>query len=187
MVGLLAVLLLFALLALFMLFRSVVVVPQQSAYVVERLGHFSGVLDAGFHILVPLVDVIRYRHTLKEQAIDIPEQVCTTRDDMQVAVDGVLSFRVLDAERASYQVNDYVSAIGQLAQTTLRSEVAKLARERLSEEKSRLAVQVATEVDKAAESWGVKVLRYEIKDVTPASRVMVGQESRFAPSARGAR
>src|SRR6185503_558594 len=107
-------------------FKTAIVVPQQNAYVVERLGRFSGVLEAGFHILIPLVDVIRYRHVLKEQAIDIPEQVCITRDNVQVAVDGILYLKILDPERASYGINNYIFAITQLAQTTLRSEVGKI-------------------------------------------------------------
>src|ERR1044071_6002146 len=116
-------LILLAFVVLMILVKTAIVVPQQSAYIVERLGRYSGTLDAGFHILVPFMDVIRYRHTLKEMAIDIPEQVCITRDNVQVAVDGVLYMKVLNPQRASYGIADFIFAITQLAQTTLRSEV----------------------------------------------------------------
>src|SRR5690242_5167127 len=116
----------FALLVLFVVAKTAVVVPQQSAYVVERLGRYHATLGAGFHILIPFIDVIRYRHTLKEVAVDIPEQICITRDNVQVHVDGVLYMKVLDPERASYGVADFLFAISQLAQTALRSEVGKI-------------------------------------------------------------
>src|SRR5262245_37805897 len=115
-----------AVLVIVVIVKTAVVVPQQSAYVVERLGRYSATLDAGFHILAPFLDVIRYRHSLKETAVDIPEQVCITRDNVQVAVDGVIYLKVLNPERASYGVADYLFAISQLAQTTLRSEVGKI-------------------------------------------------------------
>src|SRR5215467_11545934 len=120
------VVLVLALLVLYVIAKTAVVVPQQSAYIVERLGRYSGTLDAGFHVLVPFMDVIRYRHTLKEMAIDIPEQVCITRDNVQVAVDGVLYMKVLNPQRASYGISDFIFAITQLAQTTLRSEIGKI-------------------------------------------------------------
>ena len=142
-------------------------VPQQNAFVVERLGKYSGTLGAGFHMLMPFVDVIRYRHSLKEQAIDIPEQICITRDNVQVGVDGVLYLKVLNPERASYGISDYLFAIIQLAQTTLRSEIGKIDLDRTFEERTHINSQVVTEVDKASEAWGVKVLRYEIKNITP--------------------
>src|SRR5262245_62917270 len=119
--GLLVVAFFFALFVLYLFFKTAVVVPQQNAYVVERLGRFSGVLEAGFHILVPFVDVIRYRHVLKEQAIDIPEQVCITKDNVQVAVDGILYLKILDPERASYGISNYIFAITQPGPATLRS------------------------------------------------------------------
>ena len=137
---------------LYVFFKTAVVVPQQNAYVVERLGRFSGVLDAGFHILVPFVDAIRYRHSLKEQAIDIPEQVCITKDNVQVHVDGILYLKVLDPERASYGIQNYIFAITQLAQTTLRSEVGKIELDRTFEERTHINIQVVTEVDKASEA-----------------------------------
>src|SRR5258707_8035600 len=113
-------------LAITILAKTAVVVPQQAAYVVERLGRYSGTLQAGFHILTPFVDVIRYRHSLKETAFDIPEQICITRDNVQVGVDGLLYLKVLDAERASYGIYNYTFAITQLCQTTLRSEIGKI-------------------------------------------------------------
>jgi regulator of protease activity HflC (stomatin/prohibitin superfamily) len=159
--------------------KTAVVVPQQNAYVVERLGRFSGVLDAGFHILVPFVDVIRYRHLLKEQAMDIPEQVCITKDNVQVAVDGILYLKVMDPERASYGISNYNFAITQLAQTTLRSEIGKIDLDRTFEERTYVNNQVVTEVDKASEAWGVKVLRYEIKNITPPQDILAAMEKQM--------
>src|SRR5262245_60106626 len=168
-----------ALFLLFLFFRTAIVVPQQNAYVVERLGRFSGVLEAGFHVLIPFVDVIRYRHVLKEQAIDIPEQVCITRDNVQVAVDGILYLKIMDPERASYGIGNYIFAITQLAQTTLRSEIGKIELDRTFEERTHINTQVVTEVDKASESWGVKVLRYEIKNITPPADIIAAREKQM--------
>ncbi len=159
--------------------KTAVVVPQQNAYVVERLGRYAGTLDAGFHILVPFVDVIRYKHVLKEMAVDIPEQVCITRDNVQVGVDGVLYLRVLNPERASYGISDYRFAISQLAQTTLRSEVGKIDLDKTFEERTNINTQVVTEVDKATEPWGVKVMRYEIKNITPPHDVLSAMEKQM--------
>jgi regulator of protease activity HflC (stomatin/prohibitin superfamily) len=159
--------------------KTAVVVPQQSAFVVERLGKFSGTLGAGFHLLIPFLDVIRYRHSLKEIAIDIPEQVCITRDNVQVGIDGVLYLRVLDPERASYGISNYVFAITQLAQTTLRSEVGKIELDRTFEERTNINISVVSELDKASEAWGVKVLRYEIKNITPPQDVLAAMEKQM--------
>jgi regulator of protease activity HflC (stomatin/prohibitin superfamily) len=164
---------------LIVLSRTAVVVPQQSAYVVERLGRYNGVLNAGFHILVPFMDAIRYRHSLKEDAMDIPEQICITRDNVQVGVDGVLYLKVLNPERASYGISDYRFAITQLAQTTLRSEVGKIELDRTFEERSHINIEVVTELDKASEPWGVKVLRYEIKNITPPKDVLAAMEKQM--------
>jgi regulator of protease activity HflC (stomatin/prohibitin superfamily) len=177
--ALLVVMVVFALFLLYLFFKTAVVVPQQNAYVVERLGKFAGVLEAGFHILVPFVTVIRYRHLLKEQAIDIPEQVCITRDNVQVAVDGILYLKIMDPERASYGISNYIFAITQLAQTTLRSEVGKIELDRTFEERTNINIQVVTEVDKASEAWGVKVLRYEIKNITPPADVIAAMEKQM--------
>jgi len=164
---------------LIVLSRTAVVVPQQSAYIVERLGRYNGVLNAGFHVLVPFMDSIRYRHSLKEDAMDIPEQICITRDNVQVGVDGVLYLKVLNPERASYGISDYRFAITQLAQTTLRSEVGKIELDRTFEERSHINTEVVTELDKASEPWGVKVLRYEIKNITPPKDVLVAMEKQM--------
>jgi regulator of protease activity HflC (stomatin/prohibitin superfamily) len=170
---------LLAFVVLFVLWRTAIVVPQQSAFVVERLGRYSGTLDAGFHLLVPFVDVIRYRHSLKEAALDIPAQVCITRDNVQVQVDGVLYLKVLNPERASYGISDYVFAISQLAQTTLRSEVGKIDLDRTFEERTNINTAVVAELDKATEPWGVKVLRYEIKNITPPADVLAAMEKQM--------
>src|SRR6187399_3251211 len=168
-----------AFVALIIVAKTVVVVPQQSAYVVERLGRFSGVISAGFHILVPFMDVIRYRHSMKEMAIDIPAQVCITRDNVQVGVDGILYLKVLNPERASYGIYDYGFAITQLAQTNLRSEIGKIDLDKTFEERIHINMQVVQELDKASEAWGVKVLRYEIKNITPPHDVLAAMEKQM--------
>ncbi len=175
----LIVLIIFAILVLIIVAKTAIVVPQQSAFVVERLGRYAGTLDAGFHILVPFIDVVRYKHSLKETAIDIPAQVCITRDNVQVGVDGVLYLKVLNPERASYGISDYHFAISQLAQTTLRSEVGKIDLDKTFEERTNINTQVVSEVDKATDPWGVKVLRYEIKNITPPSDVLAAMEKQM--------
>ena len=177
--ALLVVVVLLAILVLVVIFKTAVVVPQQNAYIVERLGRFSGVLEAGFHILVPFFDAIRYRHTLKEQAMDIPEQICITKDNVQVGVDGILYMKVMDPRRASYGITNYVFALTQLAQTTLRSEVGKIDLDKTFEERAHINSQVVSEVDKASEAWGVKVLRYEIKNITPPRDVIAAMEKQM--------
>jgi regulator of protease activity HflC (stomatin/prohibitin superfamily) len=159
--------------------RTATVVPQQSAYVIERLGKYSRTLPAGFAILVPFVERVAYKHSLKENAIDIPEQVCITRDNVQVHVDGVLYLKVLNAELASYGIADYIFAITQLAQTTLRSEMGKIELDRTFEERGHINLQVVSELDKASEPWGVKVLRYEIKNITPPQDVLSAMEKQM--------
>jgi regulator of protease activity HflC (stomatin/prohibitin superfamily) len=166
-------------LAIVILAKTAVVVPQQAAYVVERLGRYSGTLQAGFHVLAPFVDVIRYRHSLKETAIDIPEQICITRDNVQVGVDGILYLKVLDAERASYGISNYAFAIAQLCQTTLRSEVGKIDLDKTFEERAQINLAVVSEVDKASEPWGVKVLRYEIKNINPPQDILSAMEKQM--------
>src|SRR5215510_11415059 len=173
------VVLVLAVLVLFVIAKTAVVVPQQSAYVVERLGKYSGTLNAGFHILLPFVDTIRYRHSLKETAVDIPEQVCITRDNVQVAVDGILYLKVLNPERASYGISDYHFALSQLAQTTLRSEMGKIELDRTFEERTNINIQVVNELDKASEPWGVKVLRYELKNITPPEDIIAAMEKQM--------
>ena len=168
-----------ALLVLLVLAKTAVVVPQQQAFVVERLGKYHSTLGAGFHLLMPFADAIRYRHSLKETAVDIAEQICITRDNVQVGVDGVLYLKVMDAERASYGVSQYLFAISQLAQTNLRSEVGKIELDRTFEERTHINLMVVSELDKASEPWGVKVLRYEIKNITPPRDVLAAMEKQM--------
>jgi len=175
----LVVVVILAVLVIFVVAKTAVVVPQQNAFVIERLGKYRGTLAAGFHVLVPFIDVIRYRHSLKETAVDIPEQVCITRDNVQVHVDGVLYMKVLDPERASYGATDYLFAIIQLAQTTLRSEIGKIDLDRTFEERTHINIQVVTELDKASEPWGIKVLRYEIKNINPPTDVLAAMEKQM--------
>ena len=159
--------------------KTAVVVPQQNAYVVERLGKFSRTLNAGFHILIPFIEKTAYKHTLKEQAVDIAEQVCITNDNVQVGVDGVLYMQVLDPGRASYGIGNYMFAISQLAQTTLRSEIGKIDLDRTFEERGAINANVVTELDKASDPWGVKVLRYEIKNINPPHDVLSAMEKQM--------
>jgi len=168
-----------AALAVFVISRGAIVVPQQRADVVERLGKYSRTLSAGFHILIPFIDRVAYRHSLKEHAIDIPEQACITRDNVQVGVDGVIYLKVLDPKRASYGIGDYVFAITQLGQTTLRSEVGKIDLDRTFEERTAINELVVEEVDKASDAWGVKVFRYEIKNITPPTDVLGAMEKQM--------
>ncbi|HWF62104.1 MAG TPA: stomatin-like protein [Nitrospira sp.] len=173
------VLIVLALIVVIAIAKTAVVVPQQSAYVVERLGKYSSTLDAGFHILVPFIDAVRYKHVLKESAVDIPEQVCITRDNVQVHVDGVLYMRVLNPERASYGINNYQFALTQLAQTALRSEIGKIELDKTFEARTTINAQLVNELDKASEPWGVKVLRYEIKNITPPKDVLNAMEKQM--------
>jgi regulator of protease activity HflC (stomatin/prohibitin superfamily) len=179
MTGGLIVFFILAVLVLIVIAKTAIVVPQQSAFVVERLGRFHGTLGAGFHVLMPFVDTIRYRHSLKEIAVDIPAQVCITRDNVQVGVDGVLYLKVLNPERASYGITDYMFAISQLAQTTLRSEVGKIDLDKTFEERTNINTAVVSELDKASDAWGVKVLRYEIKNITPPHDVLAAMEKQM--------
>ena len=159
--------------------KTAIVVPQQSAYVVEYLGKYRKTIKAGFHILIPFVERVAYRHNLKESAVDIQEQICITRDNVQVGVDGVLYLKVLDAQRASYGIGDYIFAIGQLAQTTLRSEIGKIDLDRTFEERGTINTSVVMELDKASDPWGVKVLRYEIKNINPPEDVLSAMEKQM--------
>jgi regulator of protease activity HflC (stomatin/prohibitin superfamily) len=168
-----------ALLAIIIISRTAVVVPQQSAYVIENLGRYSRTIQAGFHILVPFIERIAYKHNLKEEAMDIPEQICITRDNVQVGVDGVLYLQVLEASKASYGITNYRFAIIQLAQTTLRSEIGKIELDRTFEERATINANVVAELDKASAPWGVKVLRYEIKNINPPKDVLQAMEKQM--------
>ncbi len=152
--------------------QSIKVVPQQHAWVVERLGKFNGVLTPGLSVLMPFIDKVAYKHILKEVPLDIPSQVCITRDNTQLQVDGILYFQVTDAMRASYGSSNYITAISQLAQTSLRSVIGKLELDKTFEERDIINAQVVQAIDEAALNWGVKVLRYEIKDLTPPKEIL---------------
>ena len=165
----LGVLLAFAVVVI--LLKTARVVPQREQFVIERLGKYAKTLDAGFHILVPFVDVVAYKHTLKEQTVDVPSQSCITKDNISVEIDGVIYLQVNDARAASYGIQDYMFATSQLAQTTLRSEIGKIELDRTFEERETINSQVVHAVDRAAEPWGVKILRYEIKDIVPPASV----------------
>jgi regulator of protease activity HflC (stomatin/prohibitin superfamily) len=159
--------------------KTATVVPQQSAFVVEYLGKYSRTLHAGFHILIPFMEKVAYRHNLKEIAIDIAEQICITRDNVQVGVDAVLYMQVLDPHLASYGITNYGFAISQLAQTTLRSEIGKIELDRTFEARGIINANVVGELDKASAPWGVKVLRYEIKNITPPKDVLQAMEKQM--------
>jgi regulator of protease activity HflC (stomatin/prohibitin superfamily) len=169
----------FALVFIIILAKTAIVVPQQSAYVVERLGKYSSTLEAGFHILTPFIDVIRYKHTLKEQAADVPEQICITKDNVQVGVDGILYLKIMNPERASYGISSYAFAITQLAQTALRSEIGKIDLDRTFEERTNINIALVAELDKASEPWGVKVMRYEIKNINPPQDIQAAMEKQM--------
>jgi regulator of protease activity HflC (stomatin/prohibitin superfamily) len=159
--------------------KTTVIVPQQNAFVIESLGKYSRTLRAGFHILIPFIERAAYKHSLKELAIDIAEQVCITKDNVQVGVDGVLYLQILEPDRASYGITDYVFAISQLAQTTLRSEIGKIDLDRTFEERGSINSNVVSELDKASDPWGVKVLRYEIKNINPPADVLSAMEKQM--------
>ena len=159
--------------------RTVKVVPQQSAWIVERLGKYHATLNPGLNFLVPFIDKVAYRHSLKEIPLDVPSQICITRDNTQLQVDGILYFQVTDAMRASYGSSNYVMAITQLAQTTLRSVIGRLELDRTFEERDSINAQVVNAIDEAALNWGVKVLRYEIKDLTPPADILRAMQAQI--------
>jgi len=177
--GTLIVFVVVALAVVIVIARTAVVVPQQSAYVVEKLGKYSRTLQAGFHILTPFVETVAYRHGLKEQALDVAEQICITKDNVQVGVDAVLYMQVLDPHLASYGITNYAFAISQLAQTTLRSEIGKIELDRTFEARGTINANVVSELDKASAAWGVKVMRYEIKNITPPKDVLSAMEKQM--------
>ncbi|MDQ6479528.1 stomatin-like protein [Dyadobacter sp. LHD-138] len=158
---------------------TVKVVPQQTAYVLERLGKFYGVLQPGINFIIPFFDRIAYKYTLKESAIDIPEQICITRDNVQVRMDGVIFIQVIDPKKAAYGIADYTFAVIQLAQTTMRSEIGKLDLDKTFEERMTINRAVVQSIDDAAIGWGVKVLRYEIKNITPPQSVLIAMEKQM--------
>ena len=168
-----------AALAAIIILTGVRVVPQQSAYVVERLGKFHIALQAGVSYIIPFVDKIAYRHTLKEQTIDIPEQVCITRDNVQVGVDGVIFVQVFDPQMASYGISNYMVSIVQLSQTTMRSEVGKIDLDKTFEERTLINSAIVSAINEASRTWGVKILRYEIKNIVPPKTVLIAMEKQM--------
>jgi regulator of protease activity HflC (stomatin/prohibitin superfamily) len=168
-----------AIIAVIAVIRAIKVVPQQNAWVVERLGKYHTTLTPGLNFLMPVVDKVAYKHSLKEIPLDVPSQVCITKDNTQLHVDGILYFQVTDAMRASYGSSNYVAAITQLAQTTLRSVVGKLELDKTFEERDIINAQVVSAIDEAALNWGVKVLRYEIKDLTPPKEILHAMQAQI--------
>ncbi len=168
-----------AIIAIIFIARSLKIVPQQNAWVVERLGKFDRSLTPGLSLLVPFVDRVAYKHSLKEVPLDVPSQVCITKDNTQLQVDGILYFQVTDPMRASYGSSDYIVAITQLAQTTLRSVIGKMELDKTFEERDLINAAVVNALDEAALNWGVKVLRYEIKDLTPPAAILHAMQAQI--------
>lgn len=166
-------------LALVFVFKTVNVVPQQHAWVVERLGKYHNTLGPGLNIVIPFVDRIAYKHILKEIPLDVPPQVCITKDNTQLQVDGILYYQITDAMRASYGSSNYVAAITQLAQTTLRSLIGKMELDKTFEERAHINTSIVNAIDESASNWGVKVLRYEIKDLTPPKEILHAMQAQI--------
>ena len=165
--------------ALVFVFKTINVVPQQHAWVVERLGKYHATLAPGLNIVIPFIDRIAYKHSLKEIPLDVPPQVCITRDNTQLHVDGILYFQVTDAMRASYGSSNYLAAITQLAQTTLRSVIGKMELDKTFEERDHINITIVNAIDESAANWGVKVLRYEIKDLTPPQEILHAMQAQI--------
>ena len=168
-----------AVIVILLLIKIAIIVPQRSEYIVERLGKYNKTLKAGFHILIPFLDTVAYKRTLKEEVMDIPSQDCITTDNVSVSVDGVLYLQVIDSKLSAYGIDEYRTAASQLAQTSLRSVIGKIELDRTFEERETLNQQVVAAIDEAAQNWGVKVLRYEIKDITPPVSVMEAMEKQM--------
>ncbi|GLR26313.1 MULTISPECIES: SPFH domain-containing protein [Limnobacter] len=166
-------------LAVVFLSQAVRIVPQQSAWVVERLGKYDRTMQAGLNFLVPFIERVSYKHSLKEIPLDVPSQICITKDNTQLQVDGILYFQVTDPMRASYGSSDYISAVTQLAQTTLRSIIGKMELDKTFEEREHINANIVNALDEAAMNWGVKVLRYEIKDLTPPNEILHSMQAQI--------
>jgi len=166
-------------LAIVVFFKTIRIVPQKTAFIIERLGKYSSTLDAGFHVLVPFVDKVAYKHTLKEQAVDVPPQACITKDNIAVEVDGILYMQVVDPKKASYGIDHYKFAATQLAQTTMRSVMGKLDLDRTFEERENINSVIVEAVDKASDPWGVKVTRYEVKNILPPQSIKDAMEKQM--------
>lgn len=175
----LIILLIIVIAVLVTLFKTAVIVPQRQAYIVERLGRYSSTLEAGFHILIPFLDRVAYRRTLKETPIDVPPQQCITKDNITVDVDGILYLQVMDPAKASYGIDNYLWASTQLAQTTMRSEIGKLDLDEIFEVRESINAAICGAVDKASDPWGIKVTRYEIKSITPPQTIRDAMEKQM--------
>ena len=160
-------------------YRTITIVPQKSAYIVERLGKYAGTLEAGFHVLIPFIDRVAYRHTLKEEALDVLPQVCITRDNISVEVDGILYMQVIDPKKASYGIANYRFASSQLAQTTMRSVIGTLDLDKTFEEREKINAEIVSAVDIASDPWGVKVTRYEVKNILPPESIKDAMEKQM--------
>lgn len=167
------------LLIVIVFFKTIRIVPQKSAFIVERLGKYSATLDAGLHILLPFLDNVSYKHTLKEQAIDVPPQTCITKDNISVDIDGILYLQVIDPKKSSYGINNYQFASTQLAQTTMRSVIGKMELDKTFEERETINTSIVNAVDKASDPWGVKVTRYEVKNIIPPQSIKDAMEKQM--------
>ena len=165
--------------ALITFFKTIRIVPQKQAFIVERLGKYARTLEAGFHILIPFLDKVSYKHTLKEQAVDVPPQMCITKDNISVEVDGILYMQVMDPKKASYGIDNYGFASTQLAQTTMRSVMGKLDLDKTFEEREAINSAIVEAVDKASDPWGVKVTRYEVKNIVPPKSIKDAMEKQM--------
>jgi len=168
-----------AVLVVVVIFKTAVIVPQKSEYIIERLGKYNKTLGAGFHVLFPFLDRVAYKYSLKEEVLDIPSQTCITKDNVTVEVDGLIYLQIMDSKLAAYGINDYRLASSQLAQTTLRSCIGKIDLDKTFEERETINGQVVDSVDEAAQAWGVKVLRYEVKDIMPPESVKKAMEAQM--------
>lgn len=168
-----------AIFVLILFLSTIKVVPQRSAFIVQRLGKYNQTLQAGFHVLIPFIDKVAYRHTLKEQAIDVASQTCITRDNIAVEVDGILYLQVIDPQKASYGIDDYRFASIQIAQTTMRSVIGKLELDRTFEERDVINTSIVEAVDKASDPWGIKITRYEVKNITPPQSIKDAMEKQM--------
>ncbi|MGM0645308.1 MAG: SPFH domain-containing protein, partial [Thermodesulfobacteriota bacterium] len=168
-----------AALVIVVIVKTAVIVPQKSEFIIERLGKYNKTLGAGFHILVPFLDRVAYKYSLKEEVFDIPSQTCITKDNVTVEVDGLIYLQVMDSKQAAYGINDYRVASSQLAQTTLRSTIGKIDLDKTFEERESINAQVVDSIDQAAQAWGIKVLRYEVKDILPPESVKNAMEAQM--------
>ncbi|MFB6317343.1 SPFH domain-containing protein [Saccharicrinis sp. FJH54] len=166
-------------LAIIIFFSTIKIVPQRSAFIIERLGKFRTTLQAGFNVLIPFIDKVAYKHTLKEQAIDVASQICITKDNIAVEVDGILYLQVIDPSKASYGIDDYRFASIQIAQTTMRSIIGRMELDKTFEERDLINTNIVEAVDKASDPWGVKVTRYELKNIVPPQSIKDAMEKQM--------